>query len=61
MTLYDAATSRDRGPEVVLETVPGAGHTFGAVHPFAGPTPQLTRALNATQAWLCSHLRQATS
>ncbi len=21
--------------------LPGAGHTFGAVHPFAGPTPDL--------------------
>ncbi|MGD2115670.1 MAG: alpha/beta fold hydrolase [Acidobacteriota bacterium] len=35
-----------------LETIDGAGHTFGAVHPFAGPTPHLTRALNATQTWL---------
>lgn len=27
-----------------LETIAGAGHTFGAVHPFAGPTPALQRA-----------------
>lgn len=27
-------------------------HTFGAKHPFAGPTPHLTTALNATQTWL---------
>jgi pimeloyl-ACP methyl ester carboxylesterase len=25
--------------------LPGAGHTFGAVHPFAGPTPDLVRAM----------------
>jgi pimeloyl-ACP methyl ester carboxylesterase len=39
-----------------LLVVAGAGHTFGAVHPFAGPTPQLTEALNATQAWFRDHL-----
>jgi pimeloyl-ACP methyl ester carboxylesterase len=39
-----------------LLVVEGAGHTFGAVHPFAGPTPQLTEALNATQAWFRDHL-----
>ena len=37
---------------VELETIEEAGHTFGAVHPFAGPTPHLTRAMNATQEWL---------
>lgn len=39
-----------------LLVVEDAGHTFGAVHPFAGPTPQLTEALNATQAWFRDHL-----
>ena len=33
-----------------------AGHTFGAVHPFAGPTPQLIQALNATQGWFRKYL-----
>ena len=32
-----------------LAILPGAGHTFGAVHPFAGPTPDLDRALRETQ------------
>jgi len=32
--------------------LPGAGHTFGAVHPFAGPTPALTTAMNRTVAFL---------
>ncbi|MCF2944821.1 alpha/beta hydrolase family protein [Paenibacillus tarimensis] len=29
-------------------TITGAGHTFGAVHPFTGPTAELTEALNST-------------
>ena len=39
-----------------LRIVEGAGHTFQAVHPFAGPTPQLIEALNATQRWFRRHL-----
>lgn len=39
-----------------LLAIAGSGHTFGAVHPFAGPTPHLTQALNATQAWFRRHL-----
>jgi dienelactone hydrolase len=39
-----------------LEVIEGGSHTFGAVHPFAGPTPELILALNATQAWLRAHL-----
>ncbi len=42
--------------EAELLVVPGASHTFGSRHPFAGPTPQLIQALNATQAWLREHL-----
>jgi dienelactone hydrolase len=36
------------GAPVRLEAVDGAGHTFGAVHPFSGPTPHLEEALAAT-------------
>ncbi len=39
-----------------LRLVAGASHTFGAQHPFAGPTPQLIEAINATQTWLRRHL-----
>jgi pimeloyl-ACP methyl ester carboxylesterase len=42
--------------EKELLVVPGASHTFGSRHPFAGPTPQLVQALNATQRWYRSHL-----
>lgn len=39
-----------------LVTLSGAGHTLGTVHPFAGPTPDLIEAMNATQRWLRRHL-----
>ena len=48
-----AGTAR---PVAALQAIPGAGHTFGAVHPFAGPTAPLIQALNMTQVWLRKHL-----
>ncbi|NIA01687.1 MAG: alpha/beta fold hydrolase [Bacteroidia bacterium] len=39
-----------------LRVIPNGDHTFGAKHPFAGPTPQLVEALNATQEWFRRHL-----
>ena len=39
-----------------LLLVEGGSHTLGARHPFAGPTPPLITALNATQTWLRRHL-----
>lgn len=42
--------------ETELLIVPGASHTFGSRHTFAGPTPQLIQALNATQRWFRKHL-----
>ena len=39
-----------------LLVIPEANHTFGSRHPFAGPTPWLTQALNATQTWFRRHL-----
>ena len=38
-----------------LLALDGAGHTFGAAHPFAGPTPDLETAIGATLA----HFRTA--
>jgi pimeloyl-ACP methyl ester carboxylesterase len=43
-------------PPAQLEVVAGGSHTFGAVHPFAGPTVPLIQALNLTQLWLRKHL-----
>ncbi len=39
-----------------LRLIAGGSHTFGATHPFSGPTPQLIQTLNATQAWFRRHL-----
>ena len=35
-----------------LEVLADANHTFGARHPFVGPTAPLIQALNLTQTWL---------
>jgi dienelactone hydrolase len=39
-----------------LHRIAGADHTFCAKHPFAGPTPMLIEAMNATQSWFRRHL-----
>jgi pimeloyl-ACP methyl ester carboxylesterase len=36
---------------VQVELIPQTGHTFGTVHPFAGTTPALERALERTQSF----------
>ncbi len=38
------------GGNARMNVLAGTGHTFGAVHPFAGATPALTEAINATIA-----------
>ncbi len=35
-----------------LHVIAGAGHTFGAVHPWKGSTPHLDEAIDVTQRWL---------
>jgi dipeptidyl aminopeptidase/acylaminoacyl peptidase len=44
------------GGEFEIHVVEGGSHTFGAQHPFTGPTPQLIEAMNRTQLWLRGHL-----
>jgi pimeloyl-ACP methyl ester carboxylesterase len=39
-----------------LLTIAGTGHTFGAVHPWKGPTPELNRALEHSVVWLLATL-----
>ncbi|HEV7508682.1 MAG TPA: dienelactone hydrolase family protein [Thermoanaerobaculia bacterium] len=51
-----AGLVRSSGGGWELREIPGASHTFGARHPFTGPTPQLIQAFNATQRWLRAHL-----
>lgn len=43
--------AREARSPAELEIIEGAGHTFGARHPFQGPTPKLIRAMNRTQRW----------
>jgi fermentation-respiration switch protein FrsA (DUF1100 family) len=43
-------------PAAETLTIAGAGHTFGAVHPFAGPTPELTEAIDAAAAFFAKSL-----
>jgi len=45
-------------PSAATLTIAGAGHTFGARHPWAGPTAQLEQAMGATSAFF---LRSAWS
>jgi pimeloyl-ACP methyl ester carboxylesterase len=45
------------GGHVRFMPVPGAGHTFGAAHPWRGATPELERVLDATVAFFAAELR----
>lgn len=45
------------GRTAELLLIEEAGHTFGAVHPFAGATPELRTAADATLHWFDRHLR----
>ncbi|MEO8089288.1 MAG: alpha/beta fold hydrolase [Gemmatimonadales bacterium] len=40
-----------------LMPVEGAGHTFGATHPWKSGTPEIDTVFDATIEWLASHLR----
>ncbi|MEZ4412998.1 MAG: alpha/beta hydrolase family protein [Gemmatimonadales bacterium] len=44
------------GEGTELLTVPGAGHTFGAVHPWQGPTPEFTGVADASIRFFAKHL-----
>ncbi|MCA9751273.1 MAG: alpha/beta hydrolase, partial [Gemmatimonadetes bacterium] len=45
--LLGAAGSEDK----LALLVPRTGHTFGAVHPWAGPTPAWERVVEESVAW----------
>jgi uncharacterized protein len=49
--LFDAA-----GPAAELCLIEDATHTFRAVHPYAGPTPELRTAAQTTLSWLHDQL-----
>jgi dienelactone hydrolase len=44
-------------PETHLLPIDGAGHTFGAVHPWRSTTPELDSVFDATLSWLTSNLK----
>jgi dienelactone hydrolase len=44
-------------PRARFVPVEGAGHTFGAVHPWQGATPALEQVEDATLAFFAEHLR----
>lgn len=43
-------------PSARLLALEGAGHTFGAVHPWRGSTPELDIAFRETVGWFSRHL-----
>lgn len=47
---------REAAPDQEHATIQGGNHTFGAVHPFAGTTEYLERALQLTEQFLQKHL-----
>jgi uncharacterized protein len=63
VSILEAEALRGASP---LETtrlfvVQGAGHTFGAVHPWQGSTPELDQVFDQTLATLATHLARAAS
>jgi pimeloyl-ACP methyl ester carboxylesterase len=49
-----AQAAADHPPRVML--LEGAGHTFGAVHPYTGVTPDLAIVFDETLKWMGRHL-----
>lgn len=43
-------------PDIERVQIPEGNHTFGSVHPFAGTTPQLEQAIDATRQFIRSVL-----
>ena len=56
--LLDGRVENDR---LRLEIIPGSGHTFQAVHPFAGSTAALDLAVELSAAWFLRHLQSPGS
>lgn len=49
-----AAASERGTTELVI--IPGAGHTFGAKHPWGGSTPALDQVMDRTVAWFAGYV-----
>lgn len=48
-------------PDIPWVQIPDGNHTFGTVHPFAGPTPQLELAIHATTEFINDTLAKLNS
>jgi hypothetical protein len=55
--LFGNRKLRKAAPDQEHATIQGGNHTFGAVHPFAGTTEHLERALQLTEQFLQKHLQ----
>jgi uncharacterized protein len=53
----EALAAASGSPETRPMMVEGAGHTFGATHPWRGDTPALRQVFDATLAWFAAHLK----
>lgn len=47
---------KEAAPQQTFATIHGGNHTFGAVHPFAGTTPQLEEAIRISQDFLSKQM-----
>jgi uncharacterized protein len=63
VSLLEAEALRGASPlkTTRLFVVQGVGHTFGAVHPWRGSTPELDQVFDQTLATLATHLASAAS
>lgn len=52
----DVLAAAGGGKPLERLTVPGGGHTFGAVHPWAGSTPEFDLVSETTVRWLSRYL-----
>ena len=58
VSVADGVRLAESGPadSTRLQLIEGAGHTFGAVHPFQGTTGHLTQAIELTAGWFTDNL-----
>jgi hypothetical protein len=52
----EALHAAGRGTDIRHVAVDGAGHTFGAVHPWQGETPHFRLVADDTLGFLAAHL-----
>jgi pimeloyl-ACP methyl ester carboxylesterase len=56
VAVEDAHTLARASGRARVKILEGAGHTFGARHPWQGSTPELDEAMDATVAWFSGEL-----